>query len=366
MFRLLFTLDYEIHGNGDGDPRELLIEPTARMMASFRRYGAKITILADVAEILKFQEYYAQMGEDRYSIRAIERQLQDAVRQGHDVQLHLHTSYFGAVYRKGSWRQNYVHYDLARLPYETISAMVRRGKDYLVGLLSPIDPGYRCIAFRAANWSMHPSENIARALIEHGIIIDTSVFKGGAQQGMVDFDYADAYHALIPWPAAVGDVCRRDPHGKLFEFPIYCEPKPLSHFLTENRLYNYYQLRRHPLPRGLKQGASGEEATPSPTRCQEPSRERVLPAVTKKRPWKLDFNQCTAQQIIRACESIRDEYSGSSVDIPIVLIGHSKLYTHRNERDLERLLAWANKAEGFAFGVFGEFDLEAYRSFTTT
>ena len=57
MLNVIFTLDYEIHGNGEGCPSELMVEPTRRMMDLFDRYGAKLTIMADVAEILKFKEY---------------------------------------------------------------------------------------------------------------------------------------------------------------------------------------------------------------------------------------------------------------------------------------------------------------------
>jgi hypothetical protein len=30
---LIFTLDYEIHGNGDGSPYQLMVEPTYRLMS---------------------------------------------------------------------------------------------------------------------------------------------------------------------------------------------------------------------------------------------------------------------------------------------------------------------------------------------
>ena len=54
-FRVIFTLDYEIHGNGRGSPRKLMLEPTERMLALFDRYGARLTVMADVAEILRFK-----------------------------------------------------------------------------------------------------------------------------------------------------------------------------------------------------------------------------------------------------------------------------------------------------------------------
>ena len=39
MLKAIFTLDYEIHGNGDGSPYALMVEPTSRMMDLFERHG---------------------------------------------------------------------------------------------------------------------------------------------------------------------------------------------------------------------------------------------------------------------------------------------------------------------------------------
>src|ERR1035441_4135851 len=105
VVRVIFTLDYEIHGNGEGCPYELMVEPTARLLHLFDAYGAKLTIMADIAEILKFKQYADQHGKDDYHYRDIAAQLQTAVRGGHDVQLHIHSSYFNATHdgrRSGS------------------------------------------------------------------------------------------------------------------------------------------------------------------------------------------------------------------------------------------------------------------------
>ena len=107
MLKVIFTLDYEIHGNGDGCPYELMVEPTERLMKLLEEYGAKLTIMADVAEILKFREYRDQTGEDKFHYEAIAGQLKDAIRQRHDAQLHLHASYFNAKYRNRRWEQDW-------------------------------------------------------------------------------------------------------------------------------------------------------------------------------------------------------------------------------------------------------------------
>ena len=104
MLQVLFTLDYEIHGNGQGSPPALMVDPTARMLRQFDRYGAKLTIMADIGEILRFRRHAAETGRDEFAAGEIEDQLQAAVRTGHDVQLHVHPSYFNAVADGDDWK----------------------------------------------------------------------------------------------------------------------------------------------------------------------------------------------------------------------------------------------------------------------
>src|SRR5262249_21833446 len=154
-------------------------EPTDRMLAQFDRYGAKLTIMADIAEILKFREYKEQFGRDDYHYEAITEQLRRAIRSGHDVQLHIHSSYFNARFEGGRWRQHWPEYNFAGLPFDRMDYMVRTGKQLLEELLQSVNPDYRCTAFRAANWSVSPAVDVGRALVKNGITIDTSVFKYG-------------------------------------------------------------------------------------------------------------------------------------------------------------------------------------------
>ena len=67
-YRLHFTLDYEIHGNGDGSPLSLMVEPTWRLMNLLEKYGQRVTIMADVAEILTFKRYYQETGRDDFHV----------------------------------------------------------------------------------------------------------------------------------------------------------------------------------------------------------------------------------------------------------------------------------------------------------
>lgn len=392
MFKVLFTSDYEIHGSGMGSPQELVVDPTTRMLDQFDRYGAKLTIMADIGEILKFKEYAEAKGEDRFAWRGIAHQMQRAVRTGHDVQLHIHSSYFNAEWdeAKALWRQDWSEYDLASLPYDRLREMIRRGKALLEETCREVKPDYACFAFRAANWSMHPSPNIVRALVAEGLRIDTSVWKYGRYDDLVKFDYRRAHSDLVPWPIAEDDVCKRDPSGTLFEFPIYTEEKPIWTFLTANRVYRVIAQRLNPLPAADEPGGAGgpsgmggpsgpsvgSDVDAASSRSRGGLLGRVLPKVkkvsrkaemlVKKHAWKMDFNQCTGKQLIDGLLRVERRYGdvarSQGVPLPFVLIGHSKTFTRHNEKSLRPFLEFvAAHPDRFGWGTFADFDPERYR-----
>ncbi len=367
MYKVLFTSDYEIHGSGMGSPRELVVEPTTRMLDQFDRHGARLTIMADIGEILKFKEYAEQTGNDRFFFHDIRRQLERAVTTGHDVQLHVHSSYFNATWDEagGYWKQDFREYDLASLGYDRLKEMIGLGKRFLEDTLRPRKPDYECYAFRAANWSMHPSPNIVRALVESGIRIDTSVWKYGRYDDLVRFDYTGAHSDLVPWPVAEADVCRRDPDGKIFEFPIYTEEKPIWTFLTANRVYRVIAQRLNPLPtpEGMVDPMSGGGGAPKDRSGPFGKAKRVVSKLVRRHPWKMDFNQCTGRQLIDGLLRVERRYGHPDQPLPFVLIGHSKTFTRHNERSLRPFLEYVqDRPDRFSFGTFGDFEPERYRT----
>ena len=54
---LIFTLDYEIHGNGTGEFENWAHFPTARMLDLFDAYGAKLTIMAEMGHYWAMKRY---------------------------------------------------------------------------------------------------------------------------------------------------------------------------------------------------------------------------------------------------------------------------------------------------------------------
>lgn len=345
-YNLYFTLDYEIHGNGEGDPMKMMVEPTYRLMTLLEKYGQKLTIMADVAEILCFKRYAVETGHDDYHVAYIEAQLCEAIKRGHDVQLHVHSSYFKAVHQNGAFDQCIEEYNMAALPIERIDEIVAQCVTYLQTLLKPIKKDYRVWLFRAANWSMMPTENLYCVLVRHGITHDTSVFKGGVQGGNVCYDYREAHDNLFAYPASVRNINEYDAGGQLVEMPIYTEMRPFWDFVSVIRVFRMIRAKFHKHKHAATD-KSGNERVKELTQAasRDDNRKLSIKSFFRLSPLKMDFNQVNARGLKRMMKNVMRRVEGQesrAESVNVVLIGHSKTFVPYNEKTLEPFLQWVS------------------------
>ncbi len=356
-YRLLFTLDYEIHGNGDGNPQSLMVEPTYRLMNLLEEYHQHLVIMADVAEILCFRRYREQTGRDDFHVAEIEEQLRDALRRGHDVQLHVHSSYFRAVWDGKHFDQCSEEYNMAALPIGRIREMVGECVRYLEDLLRPVQADYKVWLFRAANWSMMPTASLYLVLTEYDISCDTSVYKGGCQGGQVCYDYRTAYDNLLPYTASAENINAYDPAGAITELPIYTEMRPFYAFASPIRIFRMLRakLHKHKHIAGEQTvGATAAEkekvvgvSAAEKQRIEKADNRRItLRSFFTLSPLKMDFNQLRSRQLITMMQHIEKRLASLPepvTPIPIILIGHSKTFIPYNETTLRPFLRWVER-----------------------
>ena len=336
-YNLYFTLDYEIHGNGDGNPIDLMVEPTYRLMDMLEQYNQRLTIMADVAEILCFKRYWEQTGKDDFHVQEVEQQLCDAIRRGHDVQLHVHSSYFKAEWNGDHFDQCIEEYNMAALSYERITEMVSQSVKYLENLLQPIQSDYKVWLFRAANWSMMPTPTLYQVLVEHGITHDTSVYKGGCQGGNVCYDYRHAYDNLLTYRASSKDINLQDPAGDLWEMPIYTEMRPFWDFISPIRIFRMVRAKFHK----HKHNSQQVQNTTTTIADKNDNRHLSLRSFFVKSPLKMDFNQVNARGLKCMMKNIMRRAKLEHLShVDIVLIGHSKTFVPYNEKTLRPFLQW--------------------------
>ena len=217
---LIFTLDYEIHGNGSGEFKNWAYLPTGQMLDLFDANGAKLTIMAEMGHYWAMKKYENLFRED---ISLFESQLKNAIERGHDVQLHFHPQWIDAKYEDGVWLLDFSLKTIDRLcqNYNEALFYLLKGKDELQKLIIPVNPEYECVCFRSGFLQMQPSENITTALLDAGFISDSSVSKGMKfDNGLISIDYLSACSSYRPWKILNTDICKSDAAGKLIEFPI--------------------------------------------------------------------------------------------------------------------------------------------------
>ncbi len=196
MKNILLTLDYELFGNGNGDVFKHIIEPTNILLALAEKYNAKYTFFFEVVEFWKLKEEWDKGNKMGYNCNPIETmvsQLQEAVKKGHDVQLHLHPQWVDAKWKDGRWEVNLDEWKLGTYNREGEDALVnllKRGKLSIESIIKPISPSYRCVALRAGGYNAMPSEGIVKAMREVGLHIDSSVYPGGYEESNLSvYDY---------------------------------------------------------------------------------------------------------------------------------------------------------------------------------
>ena len=194
MIECVFTLDYEIYGNGTGALADLVYEPANRLMDIFRKWDARFVAFIEVAELEKIEEE----GTDA-AIEAVRLQVRELYNDAFEIGLHLHPQWYNARREGGSWVLDPGEYNLCRLSRERITEIVGRSLEYVRHVLGQRD--FTPLSFRAGDWLFQPPGTAAEVLSEHGIKIDSSVFKGGLQHGHA-LDYRAALKNGYYWPFA--------------------------------------------------------------------------------------------------------------------------------------------------------------------
>jgi hypothetical protein len=295
MIECVFTLDYEIYGNGEGSLRDLVLDPTRRLAELFQEFGAPFVVFAEAVEFARMEEIRSD--PDTAGVRA---QLRELRRAGHEIALHLHPWWANARYEDGRWHLDWSERSISALQPERVEAIVSGAIRYLRESLN--DPHFTPLSFRSGLWVMQPTTVIAKVLTRHGVKVDSSLFKGGRIQGL-GLDYRSAMANGSSWRFS-NDVSMPDPDGALLEIPIHTQMVPFWRMLGGKRLKLQSKTRK------------ASEGSPLPRNWCDFVRLRY--------PRKLDFCRMTFAEMREAITGVLEEEKGRKERRLIVAIGHSK------------------------------------------
>jgi hypothetical protein len=225
MRYLVLSIDYEIFGNGSGDVRQHIIQPTDHMAAIAGRYGVPLTIYVELEECLAFERnaslLRSSLGYNPSDL--IRNQVRVLARRGHDIQLHLHPEWYGARLENGRWRLDHTRQTVDSLfdTQEETTRYIADRKAALEEIVNGASGRRPVVAYRAGAFSAQPGRKLLCALAQNDFQLDSSVVKGLTRHDShVHLDYRDAPSARDPWRVR-DDVARIDDSGALWEIPIY-------------------------------------------------------------------------------------------------------------------------------------------------
>lgn len=89
MIDFIFTLDYELFGDGSGSLRDLVLIPADRLLELFAKYGAPLVIFVEAAEFDLINQYKTDADVD-----LIQGQISSAYKSGHEIGLHIHPQWY--------------------------------------------------------------------------------------------------------------------------------------------------------------------------------------------------------------------------------------------------------------------------------
>ncbi|PIQ97623.1 MAG: hypothetical protein COV67_03245 [Nitrospinae bacterium CG11_big_fil_rev_8_21_14_0_20_56_8] len=216
------TVDYETwHPVPEGksiDWTTDIFDPMNRLLELFDERNLKLTIFAEMGE------YFWLKANDAAIAEKMESQWKQAVAGGHDVQLHLHPNWLpelGARHKDGQWIWDWSRSRLADYPGDIV-ALIGKCKLTLEALLSDARDDYRVTCYRAGAYQAQPFRAISEALVHHGIVCDSSVYRGGRSEER-GYDYTLACSDHQPHFANRFDPQLKAPPAEqgIVELPIF-------------------------------------------------------------------------------------------------------------------------------------------------
>lgn len=238
MLNICLTYDYELFlGENDASYEEILFIPTKKLSKVMTDNGAKGTFFADVCSALAYQKIPDNGYHGMFS-----SQIQQLIRDGHDVQLHIHSNWYCAKKEENELfitPQGYRIHDFGFDETQDLSVqkIVRNTKQYLEMTLKQVYPDYRCIAYRAGGFGVQPEDQLLKILRDNGIVLDSSVLPHMKADGVNHYDFTSIPNQLNWWvnPEKGYSISSHRTDNTIYEVPVLTLRPRLLEYIGKSR-----------------------------------------------------------------------------------------------------------------------------------
>jgi hypothetical protein len=226
---ILYSNDYEVFLGGNYLPEsQVLIDTTNDVLTACDELGVPMTLFSDLICLWRYRELEYSAFPD-----AVEKQLQQAIQRGHDVQAHIHPHWLETDISYGkdgstAYKVNPSKFLIGNWSPKDGSSMrdfcvdiFTKAKRHLEDLLIPIDSNYQCMAYRAGGYGVQPnSETIYSALQDTGYKIDSSIVPGMTYETDVNRIDFKAVPSLGNYSIDPGKGLNQASDSGVFEIPV--------------------------------------------------------------------------------------------------------------------------------------------------
>jgi hypothetical protein len=348
LIHLAFVDDWEVRGNGSGDPRVLQFAPMRRLTELYQKFGLRGSFNAEVMQQLTYRKLQGRFPELKILADEWEQAVTDSFRQGHDIQLHLHPQWIAAEYHgqdgwtlRGDW-------SIINYPGQQMRALLLSCKQFLETLLRKIDPQYSCVSFRAGSWCAAPSDSLFPILSELGFVFDMSIVAGiHYETPRVKLDYTRCEEGFLPYYPMMNDARRV---SQTLE-AIVCIPtntfRASRRALLRRDLSKVQKIFRNRITRVAK-GARNASATSSRGQTGDDWTNRgesgpvgfvrrAVKRYTRGQTCVSDLSHMNYSMMVRMMDSIRERAARSGLkQVAVILENHTK--DVQDFSDIERFL----------------------------
>lgn len=213
---LFLTFDYELFfGTPTGSAEKCILSPTNKLIKIGRNSNVKFTFFVDVGYLIQLEKWGSKFPELNVTFDKIKAQLIELIKEGHDIQLHIHPHWETARFEKEQWIFDIDdHYKLADFEDDQVERIVLEYKSKLEEITETQIKG-----FRAGGWCLQPFDLFSETFKKAGITIDSTVFQGGhLKTKHYYFDFRDSPNKGRY--RFENDLCSEVQDGSFLELPI--------------------------------------------------------------------------------------------------------------------------------------------------
>lgn len=314
MINIILTLDYELFGDGSGDVMQHIVKPTNELLTICNKSKVPLTIMFEVIEYLKFIEYNSYLQKDLgYSpYKEIKKQLQNAYKIGHDIQMHIHPQWVNAKYENKKWVMENPNLSITSFSSTKINNILKQGKNEIEKIIHEVDKEYECIALRLTNlpWIQAP-EKVVKEMKKNDIYI----------------------HSLAATDKIDNGYWYLDKKANIIEMPI------LAKNVINIKKFTYKRIQS-----ALYKRKFSKNTIAMKTKGKN-SNHNILKKISHflfgKYLLKWDFCKQTSREMNNMLKYV--ENRNKTKELPLIMIGHSKDFF--NTKELNKFFMQIKKSE---------------------